>query len=97
MSKVMLVGGPHGGKSVECVGPVLKMAKQIPLASVLHGEGSDKIATHCVEDRYVLITTRSNNETYSLYVYEYEIHQDPIGLLIREIHKLNRKLQGEIT
>jgi hypothetical protein len=95
MSKVMLVGGPHGGKSIECVGPVLKMTKQIPLASVVHGKGLDEITTHCAEDRYILTTARSNNETYSLYVYEYEIHQDPIGLLIREIHKLNRKLQGE--
>lgn len=94
MSKVMLVGGPHGGKLVEYSGPVLKMAKQIPLASVFYGEGLDEITTHCVEDRYVLKAARSNNETYSLYVYEYEIHQDPIGLLIREIHKLNRKLQG---
>lgn len=95
MTQVMLVGGPHGGKSVEFVGPVLKMTKAIPLQSVWHGEASNQIATNCAEDRYVSVEARSNDMVYTLYVYEYEIHQDPIGLLIREIHKLNRKMQGE--
>ncbi len=95
MAQVMLVGGPHGGKSVEFVGPVLKMPKTIPLQSLLHGEALDVVMTNCVEDRYVSVEARSNDAVYTLYVYEYEIHQDPIGLLIREIHKINRKLQGE--
>jgi hypothetical protein len=87
MSKFTLVGGPHSGKPMDDVGPVLRMPKQVPLSPILHGDGDRQIMTEAPEDRYIAKHIYSEFGRYWLYVYEYDIDRNPIELLISELRK----------
>jgi hypothetical protein len=87
MSKLTLVGGPHSGKLMEDVGPILKMPKQVPLSPYLHGDGERQIMTASPEDRYIAKQIHSDGSRYWLYVYEYDIDRNHIELLLSELRK----------
>jgi len=89
MSKLTLVGGPHSGKQVEDVGPILKMRKQVPLSAYLHGDGERNIMTISPEDRYIAKQIHSDGSRYWVYVYEYDIDRNHIELLLSELRKAN--------
>jgi hypothetical protein len=89
--KYLLLGGPHSGKQMPDVGHVLKMPKLIPLSTVLHGEGSDQIVTQCETDRYVATSVRGADRTFMVYVYEYDLHKNLVGMMISELMRIGEK------
>lgn len=85
--RTVLIGGQESGRQVEATGqPEYRFPKQeeTPLTTVEHLGSIVSFRTV----RYIKTRIAFDNEIFTIYVWEHDIHRNPLELLISEFARL---------
>ena len=98
MRKAVLIGGPRSGQVVEVVGkplPEIQFPRQQVLTRMPLSDGSTTVTI--ATDRYIHHELYyrdhiGNREFLNTYVWEHDIHHDPIPFLLHEFARIADQL-----
>ncbi len=89
----VLVGGPHSGTRYPADPHQLEIQLQAPMALSEHTDVNGR-TFHVTVLRYIRVQAHWADRFYQFYVWEHEIHRDPLDLLLGQLCHLRKGLDN---